>query len=117
MEEILIKRVYDCKSNDGTYRILIDRLWPRGIKKIDLPINEWNKEITPSPELRKWFDHKEEHFVEFKKRYIQELEAKNEGVQRLRSIAQKVPLTLLYGAKNLKINHAIILKNYLLKIK
>jgi len=116
MEAIIIKRVYDCKKSDGTYRILIDRLWPRGIMKIDLQIDEWNKEITPSPELRKWFGHKEEHFEAFTKQYIHELNTKKEEVQRLRVIAQKTPLTLLYGAKHPKINHAIILKNYLLKI-
>ncbi|UFH34638.1 DUF488 domain-containing protein [Flavobacterium acetivorans] len=117
MEAINIKRVYDCKKNDGTYRILIDRLWPRGIKKMDLQFDEWNKEIAPSPELRKWFDHKEEHFEEFSKLYIQELNIKKVEVQRLRSIAQKKTLTLLYGAKSPKINHAIVLKNYLLKVK
>lgn len=117
MESINIKRVYDYKKNDGTYRILIDRLWPRGVKKIDLQIDEWDKEISPSPELRKWFNHEEEHFEEFTKQYIKELNIKKEEVQRLRDIAQDTPVTLLYGAKNPKINHAIILKNYLLKIK
>lgn len=117
MKTIVIKRIYDSKVNDGTYRILIDRLWPRGIKKVDLQIDEWNKEISPSPELRKWFDHKEANFEEFTKGYIQELNSKKGEVQRLRSIAQKKPLTLLYGAKSLKINHAIILKNYLLTTK
>lgn len=116
MKAIIIKRVYDCKKSDGTYRMLIDRLWPRGIKKIDLQIDEWNKEIAPSAELRKWFGHKEAHFEEFTQQYIQELNIKKGEVQRLRGIAQKTPLTLLYGAKHPKINHAIILKNYLLKI-
>lgn len=78
MKEIFIKRAYDYKTNDGTYRILIDRLWPRGIKKIDLQIDEWNKEISPSKTLRQWFDHKEERFEEFSKLYIQELDSKNE---------------------------------------
>lgn len=117
MKAIVIKRVYDCKKSDGTYGILIDRLWPRGIKKTDLQIDEWNKEIAPSTALRKWFDHKEEHFEEFTRQYIQELNTKKEEVQRLISIAQKTPLLLLYGAKDPKINHAIILKNYLSKIK
>lgn len=115
METIVIKRVYDCKHDDGTYRILIDRLWPRGIKKIDLQIDEWNKEIAPSPELRKWFAHKKEHFEVFTQHYIEELNSKKEEVQRLKDIAQKKTLTLLYGAKHPKINHAVILKNYLLK--
>lgn len=116
MKSIVIKRVYDCKKSDGTYCILIDRLWPRGIKKTDLQIDEWNKEIAPSAELRKWFGHKEAYFEGFTQQYIQELNIKKGEVQRLRGIAQKIPLTLLYGAKHPKINHAIILKNYLLKI-
>ncbi|MGG7034483.1 MAG: DUF488 domain-containing protein [Flavobacterium sp.] len=99
MITIVIKRVYDCKKSDGTYRILIDRLWPRGIKKADLQIDEWNKEIAPSPELRKWFEHKEAYFEEFTKQYIQELNIKKEEVQRLRNIAQKTSLSLLQHKK------------------
>ncbi|MET3029417.1 DUF488 family protein [Flavobacterium sp. UW10123] len=117
MKEIVIKRVYGCKKDDGTYRILTDRLWPRGIKKTDLQIDEWNREISPSPELRKWFDHKEERFEEFAKRYIGELDAKKQEVQRLRSIAQRTPLSLLYGAKDPLINHAAVLREYLLNIE
>jgi uncharacterized protein YeaO (DUF488 family) len=117
MKTIVIKRVYDSKIKDGTYRILIDRLWPRGIKKIDLQIDEWDREIAPSTELRKWFDHKEERFVEFTKRYVQELDAKKEEVARLRTVAKKIPLSLLYGAKNPKVNHALILEKYLLQEK
>jgi uncharacterized protein YeaO (DUF488 family) len=117
MKEIVIKRAYDYKTNDGTYRILIDRLWPRGIKKIDLQIDEWNKEISPSTMLRQWFDHKEERFEEFTKRYIQELHSKNDEVERLRSILQKSSLSLLYGARSPTVNHALILKNYLLQVR
>jgi uncharacterized protein YeaO (DUF488 family) len=114
---INIQRVYDNKKDDGTYRILVDRLWPRGIKKIDLHIDEWNKEIAPSPELRKWFDHKEERFEEFTKLYTQELKENKEEVDRLKRIVLTSPLSLLYGAKDPEINHATILKNYLLKAK
>lgn len=115
MKTITIKRVYDNKTADGSYRILVDRLWPRGVRKIDLQIDEWDKEITPSPELRKWFDHKEERFEEFSKLYIQELMAKDQEINRVRSIAKNEDVTLLYGAKDPEINHAIILMNYLLK--
>lgn len=115
MKTITIKRVYDNKTADGSYRILVDRLWPRGVRKIDLQIDEWDKEITPSPELRKWFDHKEERFEEFSKLYIQELMAKTDEINRLRSIAKNEDVTLLYGAKDPEINHAIILQHYLLK--
>lgn len=115
MKAITIKRVYDNKTDDGSYRILVDRLWPRGIKKTDLHMDEWNKEISPSPELRKWFDHREDRFEEFTKLYRQELKTKTAELNRLRAIAKNKDLTLLYGAKDPKINHAIILKNYLLK--
>lgn len=116
MKAINIKRIYSHKENDGTYRILIDRLWPRGIKKTDLSIDEWNKEIAPSPQLRLWFDHKKERFEEFSKLYIEELKSKKEEVERLRKIAEKQPLTLLYGAKDLEINHAAVLKEFLLNV-
>ena len=115
MKTITIKRIYDNKTADGSYRILVDRLWPRGVRKIDLQIDEWDKEITPSPELRKWFDHKEERFEEFSKLYIQELMAKTDEINRVRSIAKNEDVTLLYGAKDPEINHAIILQHYLLK--
>lgn len=115
MTSIVIKRVYDNKEADGTYRILIDRLWPRGIKKTDLQFDEWNKEITPSSELRKWFAHKEAHFEVFAKLYVEELNTKKEEIKRLKYIAQEYSITLLYAAKNPMINHAIILKNYLLE--
>lgn len=115
MESITIKRVYDNKQSDGSYRILIDRLWPRGIRKTDLKLDEWNKEIPPSTTLRKWFDHKKEHFEEFTKLYQQELFNKEEELNRLRNIAKTKTISLLYGAKDSKINHAIILKNVLLE--
>lgn len=115
MKTITIKRVYDHKTADGSYRILVDRLWPRGVRKIDLQIDEWNKKITPSPELRKWFDHKKERFEEFSRLYIQELMAKDQEINRVRSIAKNEGVTLLYGAKDPEINHAVILMNYLLK--
>ncbi|MEN2489596.1 DUF488 domain-containing protein [Flavobacterium sp. B11] len=115
MKTITIKRVYSHKEKDDTYRILIDRLWPRGIKKTDLAIDEWNKEIAPSPKLRIWFDHKKERFDEFSKLYIEELKSKTEEVEHLRKIAEKQPLTLLYGAKDPEINHAVVLKEFLRK--
>lgn len=115
MKTITIKRVYDNKTADGSYRILVDRLWPRGVRKIDLQIDEWNKEITPSPELRKWFDHKKERFEEFSKLYIQELMANTDEVNRLKIMAKTEDVTLLYGAKDPEINHAVILKDYLSK--
>jgi uncharacterized protein YeaO (DUF488 family) len=115
MESISIKRVYDCKTADGSYRVLVDRLWPRGIKKEALHIDEWNKEIAPSTELRKKFNHKAELFDEFSKLYREELLSKEKELNRLRAIAKTEAISLLYGAKDPKINHAIILRNVLLK--
>jgi len=115
MQTIIIKRVYNSKTADGSYRILVDRLWPRGIRKIDLQIEEWNKEISPSLALRKWFNHQKERFEEFSKLYIQELMAKTDEVNRLKIIAGTQDVTLLYGARHPQINHAIILKDYLSK--
>jgi uncharacterized protein YeaO (DUF488 family) len=118
METIAIKRVYDSKQADGSYRILVDRLWPRGIRKVDLQFDEWNKDIAPSVALRIWFAHKKEHFAKFTKQYQQELFTKEEELNRLSDIAKTKNISLLYGAKDPKINHAIILRNVLLeKIK
>ena len=113
--DINIARVYDFPLADGTYRILVDRLWPRGIKKSNLQFDEWNKEIAPSTELRKWFDHKSERFDEFAELYEEELKQEKEELNRIKSIAKNESITLLYGAKDPTINHAIVLKNILMK--
>lgn len=115
MKPIKILRVYDSKTADGSYRVLVDRLWPRGIKKTALQFDEWNKEIAPSTELRKKFNHQAALFDEFSKLYREELMSKENELNRLRTIAKTEAVRLLYGAKDPKINHAIILKNVLLK--
>ena len=115
MEDIKLKRIYDEPSGDDGYRILVDRLWPRGVSKEDAKLNEWDKEIAPSSELRKWFDHDEERFNEFSKRYSEELKDKENDLDKLRRIAKKKTLTLLYAAKNPEINQAVVLKDVLLK--
>jgi uncharacterized protein YeaO (DUF488 family) len=114
MKKITLKRIYDEPSDKDGYRVLVDRLWPRGISKKDANLDEWNKEIAPSTELRKWFDHKEERFDEFVKNYREELRPKEEELNRLRTIAKKNRITLLYGAKNSKMNQAIVLRDILL---
>ena len=113
MQPIVIKRVYeDASENDG-YRILVDRLWPRGVSKEEAKLDEWDKIIAPSTELRKWFDHKEERLQEFALRYKEELLQQEEELNRLRKIATTKKITLLYGAKDPVINQAIVLKNIL----
>lgn len=104
------KRVYNPASPDDGKRILIDRLWPRGIKKEHTKIDGWLKEIAPSNELRKWFAHDPAKWQDFKKRYINELKKKNEIVQELRAEAKKGMITLLFAAKDVEHNNAVVLK-------
>ena len=106
MRSVAIKRVYDKPAETDGTRILVDRLWPRGLSKRKAALDGWNKEVAPSPALRKWFGHKPERFAEFRKRYRAELKG-NPAVTELR--ATKGKLTLLYGARDPKINHAIVL--------
>ncbi len=115
MKEINIKRIYDEPTDGDGYRVLVDRLWPRGISKKDARLDEWNKEIAPSPELRKWFDHKEERFQEFRLLYRKELASKTKELHRLKTLAKKEVVTLIYGAKDPAINHAVVLKEFLAK--
>ena len=104
------KRIYDPASPDDGKRILIDRLWPRGIKKENAKIDGWLKEIAPSNELRKWFAHDPAKWQDFKKRYINELKKKNEIVQGLRAEAKKGTITFLFAAKDVEHNNAVVLK-------
>lgn len=117
MKNIRIKRIYDEASEDDGYRVLVDRLWPRGVSKLVANLDEWNKEVAPSTELRKWFNHKEEHFKDFAILYQEELLEKEDELNKLREISKTEGLTLLYGAKDPEINHAIILKKVLLNSK
>lgn len=114
---IKIKRIYNEKAEEDGYRVLIDRLWPRGMSKDRAAIDLWFKEIAPSSQLRTWFGHKPEHFNEFREKYTNELST-NPAVKMLENIASKYPvITLLYAAKDPAINHAVVLQEYLKKIK
>ena len=115
MNPIAIKRIYEDASEKDGYRILVDRLWPRGVSKEEAKLDEWLKDIAPSTALRKWFDHIEERFPEFSERYQAELDLKTEEITRLTTIAKKQQITLLYSAKNEKFNQAVVLYNYLNK--
>ena len=110
---IAIKKIYEHPSKTDGYRIFVDRLWPRGVSKEEAKLDEWLKDIAPSTELRKWFDHREERFPEFSKKYQAELDSKEDEIQRLTTIAKKQQITLLYSAKNEKSNQAIVLCKYL----
>jgi uncharacterized protein YeaO (DUF488 family) len=115
MKAITIKRIYDDASESDGYRILVDRLWPRGISKQRANLDEWNKDIAPSTGLRKWFDHKAEHFDEFAKMYHEELMTNKDDLNRIKIIAKKKMVTLLYSAKDPELNQAIVLRNVLIK--
>ncbi|MCU4401220.1 DUF488 domain-containing protein [Acinetobacter pittii] len=112
--DIHTKRIYENAEPSDGKRILVDRLWSRGISKENAHLDLWLKEIAPSTELRKWFHAATlDHWQEFKQRYLKELET-NSTVQELQQIALKNTITLLYSAKDVENNHAIILKEYLL---
>ncbi len=110
---IKIKRVYDEPSRDDGKRILIDRLWPRGLKKEDARIDEWIKEIAPSNELRKWFNHDPDKWREFKRRFFAELRRTQVVVDGIISASRKGTVTLLFGAKEERFNNAVALQEYI----
>ncbi|MFB5196435.1 DUF488 domain-containing protein [Neobacillus sp. KR4-4] len=112
MDKILMKRVYEPVEEMDGFRILIDRLWPRGISKDTAKLSNWFKDLAPSSELRKWFCHKPELFEEFRNRYLEELRTdgqKQEYIRQIFEMAARCPVTLLYGAKDPVYNHARVL--------
>lgn len=110
---IRLKRAYEEPSKDDGERILVDRLWPRGLSKQRAKIDLWMKEIAPSTELRKWFGHDPKRWKEFSKRFLAELKGKKELVQELRKRARKGTVTLVYAARDEEHNEALILKKLL----
>ena len=106
-----IKRIYDPRSRDDGKRILVDRLWPRGIKKDEAKIDEWLKDIAPSDALRKWFAHDPDRWPAFREKYRKELKDKKDIVDRLRKDAKKGKITLLFSAKDRDHNNAAALKD------
>ena len=110
---IRIKRIYESPKpspGDGK-RILVDRLWPRGLKKEEVVVDEWIKEAAPSSDLRKWFGHDPAKWQEFKKRYGRELGGKGEIIERLRKQAAAGTVTILYSAKDTEHNNAVVLRD------
>ncbi|HET8709025.1 MAG TPA: DUF488 domain-containing protein [Candidatus Saccharimonadales bacterium] len=110
-----IKRIYEQPSPSDGYRVLVDRLWPRGVSKEHAKLDEWLKEVGPSDDLRKWFGHDPAKYDEFKARYEKEL-AENPAFKELQKIVSQQPtVTLLYSAHDELHNQAVVLKEYLLK--
>ncbi len=110
MNKLIIKRAYETAEVTDGYRILVDRIWPRGVSKEKAQLNEWNKELAPSTELRKWFGHKPERFEEFKTRYLIELKAQEGVLKQIDELRKKQQVCLVYGAKDEAHNQAVILK-------
>jgi uncharacterized protein YeaO (DUF488 family) len=110
---VKIKRVYDPPAQDDGKRVLVDRLWPRGIKKEPAHVDEWVKDIAPSNELRTWFGHDPSKWREFRDRYLRELRIKQELVEQLRHDAEKGTVTLLFAAKDCEHVNAVVLKEVL----
>jgi uncharacterized protein YeaO (DUF488 family) len=109
------KRIYDAPQKADGLRILVDRLWPRGVSKAAARVDYWLKEVAPSDALRTWFGHRAERWTEFKSRYRGELKSPpaQEGLERLRSLARGKTVTLLFAAKDMEHNNAVALMQYL----
>ena len=111
-----IKRIYAANEPTDGIRVLIDRLWPRGVKKTEAHLDQWMKDIAPSATLRQWFKHDPERFKEFGRRYVRELKG-NPCVEELRRLGRARRVTLLYGARDPQVNHALILQSVLRRRK
>lgn len=108
------KRIYEPATSEDGYRVLVDRLWPRGESRERAALDEWLKEIAPSPELRRWWNHDASEMAEFARRYRAELDAAPDPVQHLVHLVRAHPVvTVLYGAHDTTINHAAVLQTYL----
>ena len=113
---MVLKRVYEPRSEADGFRVLVDRLWPRGLSKDKAHIDVWEKNIAPSNDLRKWFNHEINKWPDFQRRYREELTAAPEEVRAFRRILDQHPVvTLLYGAKDEEHNQAVVLRDYLLQ--
>ena len=110
-----IKRIYESPESDDGYRVLVDRLWPRGISKERAALDEWAKEIAPTNELRQWFNHDPEKFTEFSERYRKELDENPAAIKARNDWTNHPIVTLLYSAKDAEFNQAVVLKQWLEK--
>jgi uncharacterized protein YeaO (DUF488 family) len=111
--DVHTKRVYEPAERDDGYRVLIDHIWPRGVSKERAKLNEWNRELAPSDELREWFNHIPERFPEFRYRYRDELKSHDDKLDELRDRARKGPVTIVYAARDEEHNNAIVLAGVL----
>ena len=112
-----LKRVYDDPAKPDGWRVLVDRVWPRGLTKREAKIDDWLKEVAPSTRLRKWFGHDPARWVEFKNRYTAELKDHRGPLDQLAHKAKGRTITLLFGAKDVEHNNAVALKEYIEKLR
>jgi uncharacterized protein YeaO (DUF488 family) len=110
---IKLKRAYDNASRDDGVRYLVERLWPRGIKKSELKLDGWLKEVAPSPELRKWFGHDPEKWPRFRQRYFTELKQREQSLEPLVKAARRGAVTLVFSSHDTEHNAAVALRDYL----
>jgi uncharacterized protein YeaO (DUF488 family) len=111
---IRLARVHDPRAEGTGRRFLVERLWPRGVRRDDLPLDGWPKDVAPSTELRRWFGHDPQRWTEFRRRYLAELEASPEAVRPLLDAARAGDVTLLYSARDREHNSALVLRDHLL---
>ncbi|MER9892624.1 DUF488 domain-containing protein [Mesorhizobium sp. M0119] len=111
--ELAVKRIYEQPAPDDGHRVLVDRIWPRGVRKEDAALTVWLKNIAPSNALRKWFGHEPARWAEFQRRYRDELDWNGEAVAELRALLGEDKVTLLYGAHDEAHNNAVALASYL----
>ena len=113
MDTFAVHRIYEAPGSAGGHRVLVDRLWPRGVSKERAQLDEWARELAPSAELRTWFGHDPERFAAFERRYRAELAAHSEKLDELRRHAREGTLTLVYGARDEEHNDAVVLAELL----
>lgn len=110
---IRLKRAYEEPEPEDGFRVLVDRLWPRGVGKEEIALDRWMKEIAPSDDLRRWYDHDPERWEEFRERYETEIDGMDEEVAFLNEKSEEGTLTLVYAAKDRDHNNAVVLRDYL----
>jgi uncharacterized protein YeaO (DUF488 family) len=111
--DVRLKRAYEPAAEDDGYRVLVDRLWPRGVSREKARLDEWARELAPSAELRRWFGHDPARFDEFRRRYREELTPRADELEELRGRARSGRLTLVFGARDMERNDAIVLAEIL----
>ena len=110
---ISLKRAYDKPTDSDGYRILVERLWPRGVSKKDAKIDSWPKEVAPSTELRRWFNHEPDKWAEFKRRYFKELSTRRESLEPILDRIRAGRVTFVFSSREQRFNNAVALKEYI----